>query len=70
MVYLREGKEITYTTDSGEDREATITMIGAIALGCVGVSHDGSDQELIAADQIHGVELSDDGESWEIDSAA
>lgn len=70
MVYLEEGERITYTTDSGEDRKATITMIGALALNCVGITHNGSDQELIFAGRIHGVERTDDGESWERDGAA
>lgn len=70
MVRLEEGERITYTTNSGEDRKATIAMIGALALNCVGITHDGSDQELIFAGQIHGVKLSGDGESWEIDGAA
>lgn len=70
MVYLREGEEITYTTGSGEDRKARISLIDALTLGCVGITHDGDDQKFITAGQIHGVELSDDAEAWEIDGAA
>ena len=70
MVALVEGEEISYLTDEGEKREATITLIEALEMGCVGVTPDSGDQQIITADQISGVSLSDDGERWELDAYA
>lgn len=75
MVFVQLGEEITYTTDNGEEREATVCLM-AMAFGCVAVTEtnwskgDGQpdDQHFITLDQIHGVTLSDDGDTWEMDA--
>lgn len=74
MVFVQPGEEITYTTDDGEEREATVCLM-AMAFGCVAVTETDwskgddqpDDQHFIILDQIHGVTLSENDEVWEMD---
>lgn len=77
MVFVQPSEEVTYTTEDGEEREATICLT-ALVFGCVAVTETNwsegdeqpDDQHFITLDQVHGVTLSDDGEAWEMDGRA
>lgn len=77
MPFVTLGEEITYITNNGEEKEATVCLL-VMKFGCVAVTESEwsegddppDDQYFITMESIRGVTLSDDGDTWKMNANA